>query len=247
MTLVEFVAPLKNRSRKDKVLACLYYRSRYEGVQSLTVEGIRKALKAARVRSVGKINVADVVAKSGEYVDSPGTESGKMLWELTDTGRSYVRQLLGLPDSEPELEHDAGTLIALVGKIADEYVKGYLQESVKCLQIGALRACIVFLWSGAIHTIQEELLNQYGAGLTTALRKHYPKARSVSQQAHFAYINDKTTLLAAESLGHVDKSERGVLADCLDLRNRCGHPGKYDPGPKRASSFIEDIVTVVFS
>jgi len=247
MTLVEFVAPLKKRSRKDKILACMYYRSRYEGIQALTVEGIRGALKAARVPSVSKINVADVVAKSGHYVDTAGTEDGKRLWQLTDSGKQYVRKLLGLPESEPELERDAGAILALVGKVASADVKDYLTEATKCMQVGALRACVVFVWSGAIRIIQEELLDKHSAGLTAALRRHHSKAKAVSRQEHFAYINDKTTLLAAEDLGLFDKNERGVLEECLKLRNRCGHPGKYKPGTKRVSGFIEDLISIVFS
>jgi hypothetical protein len=247
MTLIEFVEPLKKRSRKDKILACLYYRNRYEGIAALTVEGIRRALKAARVPSVSKINVADVVAKSGCYVDTTRTEDGKRLWILTESGEQYVRQLIGLPTPEPELEHDAGTILSLVSKIASSQVQDYLREAVKCMQVNALRACVVFLWSGAIRAIQEELLNKHAGALTAALRKHYPKAKAVSRQEHFAYINDKITLLAAEDLGAFDKNERCVLEECLTLRNRCGHPGKYRPGIKRVSSFIEDLVSVVFA
>lgn len=246
MTLVEFIAPLKKRSRKDKILAILYYRSRYEGVAALTVEGIRQALKAARVPSVAKINVADVVAKSGHYVDTPGTEDGKRLWQLTVSGEQYVRELLSLPESRPELERDAGTLLSLVTQITSCEVQDYLKEAITCLQMDALRACVVFLWSGAIRTIQETLLDKHAKVLTAALRKHHPKAKAVSRQEHFAYINDKTTLLAAEDLGLFDKNERGVLEECLTLRNRCGHPGRYKPGPKRVSSFVEDLVTVLF-
>ncbi len=73
MTLVEFIAPLKNPTSKERVLVVLYYKQRHEGREALTTEDIRLGLKAARVPRWSKVNVADVVAKSGHYVDSPGS------------------------------------------------------------------------------------------------------------------------------------------------------------------------------
>jgi hypothetical protein len=44
----------------------------------------------------------------------------------------------------------------------------------------------------------------------------------------------------------LDKAERNTLEDGLNLRNKCGHPNKYDPGIKKASSFIEDVTGIIF-
>ena len=38
-----------------------------------------------------------------------------------------------------------------------------------------------------------------------------------------------------------------LLAPVGYSRNRCGHPGKYKPGVKQVSSFIEDIISIVFA
>jgi hypothetical protein len=54
-------------------------------------------------------------------------------------------------------------------------------------------------------------------------------------------------LLAAKELGILDKPQKDTLEEALNLRNRCGHPGKYRPGIKKASSFIEDTISIVFS
>jgi len=246
MTLVEFIAPLGTRSRKDKILAILYYKSRYEDRYSLTIEDIRKALKAARMPGRTKINVADVLTKSGHYVDTPGTQDGKRLWQLTSSGEQHVRDLLGLPAAQPELEHGAGSLSAVAAAITSKDAREYIEEAITCLRVGALRASIVFVWSGAIRSIQEDLLAEHRGALTAALRKHDPKVRAVSRIDDFAYVKDAISLLAAQDLGLFDKSERGVLGECLSLRNRCGHPAKYRPGPSRVSSFIEDLVSIVF-
>lgn len=63
---------------------------------------------------------------------------------------------------------------------------------------------------------------------------------------HFAYIKDDITLQAAQDLGVLDKNEKDTLKEALGLRNRSGHPGKYRPGSKKVSSFIEDVVSILF-
>ncbi len=246
MTLVEFLAPVSKSSRRDQLLGLLYYCHRYKGMDALTVDDIRRELASARIVDHKKINVADVLAKSGHYVDSPGIADNRRLWKLTDSGTEFVRKLLGLPASDIEIEHDTGALSSVCAKIKDNHVREYVEESIKCLQINALRASVVFLWSGAIRTIQSKLVAGDVGKLQVAIIKHDPKARKVSRIDDFAYIKDKITLLAALEVGLIDKSEKDTLQEALDLRNRCGHPGKYMPGVKRTSSFIEDVVSIVF-
>lgn len=245
MTLVEFLATLAKTGHREKILAVLYYNLRTNNKDSLTIEQIRDELKRARVPKWAKINVADVLNKAGAFVDSPGLDGNRRLWRITPSGEKHIREQLQLP-AEPELEHDVSTLEALAKKVGDQDVREYIEESIKCLSVGALRAAVVFLWTGAIRTLQQEALASHAATLNAALTKHDPKARSVSKVEDFAYIKDATALLAFQELGMIDKGEKQTLGEALDLRNRCGHPTKYRPGPKKASSFIEDVVGIVF-
>jgi hypothetical protein len=247
VTLVEFVAPLANAPHRDKCLSILYFQHRYENVQSLTVDELRLSLQRARIPRWAKINVADVLAKAGSFVDSPGTKGDRRLWTLTKSGEQYVRSLLGLPQAEPEIEHDTSFLIDLASGITNVEVRAYIEESIKCLQVNALRASVVFLWTGAVRLLQESMLSIGPPKLNPAISKHDPKARHVSKLDDFAYIKDKVMLLAAQELGLLDKGQRETLEEALNLRNRCGHPTRYRPGTKKVSSFIEDITGIVFS
>lgn len=246
MTLVEFLAPLLKNPHKDKILAILYYNQRYKNIDSLTIEQIRAQLVNARVPKHSKINIADVLIKAGACVDALPVLNGKRPWKLTVTGDSYVRSLLNLSSAEPEIEHDVASLSDLSAKIKDPVVKDFISEAIKCLQISALRAGIVFLWSGVIRTIQQACLDKGHQKLNAALLKHDQKSRQVSTIEDFANVKDKITLLAARELGIFDKGEWQTLQESLDLRNRCGHPTKYKPGVKKASSFIEDVVGITW-
>ena len=247
MTLVEFVAPLSKKTHQDRILAVLYYRERYGEKASLTVDDIRQGLKSARSKGWAKVNVADVLSKSGPLADTGGLQGKRRLWNLTDSGREYVRKLLGLPKADVEVEHDVGTLEDLVAKVSDPDVRDYLEEALKCLRVGALRACTVFVWVAAVRTIQSSMIAKGTATVTAALQKHDPKARAVKSLDDFAYVKDATSLLVAKELGILDKNQKDTLTEALNLRNRCGHPGKYRPGVKKVSAFVEDVTSVVFA
>ena len=247
MTLAEFLAPLGSAHQREKCLAVLYYHLRYLATASLTVEVIRDELIRARIPKASKINVADVLNKSGALVDSLGLIDNRRLWQLTASGEKHIQEKLSLSVPEPEIEHDVTTLQALAAKISDPVVREYIQEAIKCLGVGALRAAIVFLWTGAIRTLQDGALAKHRANLNQAISKHDPKARPVAKLEDFAYIRDATALLAFQDLGILDKGQKGALGEALDLRNRCGHPTRYVPGIKKTSSFIEDVVGIVFA
>jgi hypothetical protein len=247
MTMAEFLSPLGGGSQRELCLAVLYYHHHYRHKLSLTTEEIRTELVRARVPRASKINVADVLNKSGALVDSPGASGNRRLWQLTTTGEAHIRTALSLPSAEPEIEHDVATLEALAAKIGDILVREYILEAIKCLSVGALRAAIVFLWTGAIRTLQEQAFTKHYANLNAAITKHDQKARAVNKLEDFAYVRDSTALLVFQELGILDKGEKATLGEALDLRNRCGHPTRYVPGVKKASSFIEDVIGVVFA
>jgi hypothetical protein len=82
--------------------------------------------------------------------------------------------------------------------------------------------------------------------LNAAVQKFDRKARTVNKVDDFAYLKDSTVLLVAKEVGEFDKNQKDILEECLNLRNKCGHPGKYAPRPFKVASFIEDLVTILF-
>jgi hypothetical protein len=244
MTLVEFLSPIAGN--RDRCLAVLYYKEHYEQKTSLTAEQVHSALILARTPNAKKVNVADVLSKSGDSVDSPGAVGKSRLWSLTKVGTAHVRTILKLPESEVEMEFEIGSLKMLAAKIDNEHSRDYIEEAVNCMMVGALRAAIVFIWTGAIRTLQEKCIAKGLREINAAVQVHDNKARQIKKLDDFAYIKDSVQLLAAEGVGVLDKGQRTTLSEALDLRNRCGHPTKYSPGIKKASSFLEDVSGILF-
>lgn len=246
LSIGEFLHPLRNSSQINKCLAALYYMHRYQETESLTSNDLKVALKKAGLRNMSKINVSDIMAKAAPYVESLGYRGNQILWGLTSSGDTRIRRFLDLPLAEPEIEHAVGSLEKVAGKIRDPIAREYIREAIRCYQANCLRATIVFVWSGAIHTIRENALSKGITKLNAALSKHDPRCRKVNKLEDFTYVKDKTLLLATQTLNIYDKSEKETLEDALKLRNRCGHPARYSPRTLRVSSFIEDVVGLVF-
>lgn len=243
MTILEFLNPIRTASRKEQVLAVLYYFKHFEDLPYLTVTEIRDGLKNARVPQWKTINISDTLARAVPYAYRAGPRS---VWEITATGEEYVHQLpLPFP-VRSGAQQATPTLDALIARQQDEQVKSYLEEARKCLGAQALRATVVFLWTGAARTLQEQALAKGTKPLNAALQKYDPKSRNVSQVDDFAWIKDKNLLLACGELGMLDKGERSTLEDALNLRNRCGHPTKYKPGTAKVNSYVEDVVGIVW-
>jgi hypothetical protein len=164
ITLVEFLAPVRSGAHRAKVLSALYFAHHQEHVDALAVEDLRLRLKQARIPNAAKLNVADVLAKAGAYVDAPTVNAkGVKEWRLTDTGERYVRELLDLPEAVPEIENKVASLTALAHRITEDVVRGYVEEAVLCLRVGALRAAVVFLWTAAIRRLQEDAFAAHSA------------------------------------------------------------------------------------
>src|ERR1700733_530965 len=157
MTLVEFLHPLIAKPWRDKTLAVLYFKLKFENVESLTAAQIQKALVLCRIPNARNANIPDVFAKSGAFVDSPGSEGQSRLWRITAAGKNHVRELMGLPETEPEIAYDIASLDALIAGLTNPIVKGFINEAATCLKVGALKASIVFVWAGAVRTLQEQV------------------------------------------------------------------------------------------
>lgn len=56
--------------------------------------------------------------------------------------------------------------------------------------------------------------------------------RSLHTADDFAYVKDRTALLALEELGIANKGQRTTLEEAIGLPDRSGRPTKYRPGVK---------------
>jgi hypothetical protein len=139
-----------------------------------------------------------------------------------------------------ELEH-------LLTKVKDKQERDYLLEGIKCFKASALRAGVIFLWSAAVYKIQKKCIAENLGFLNTELKKIYPKAKDIKVVEDFEYIKDEFLLDLACNIKVMDKTIKEELKNtCLDLRNRCSHPGNYKPKAQKIKAFVEDIIGMLY-
>ena len=241
MTLAEFLHPIRSSPKREQVVAALYFFKHHEGRSFASVDEIRKGLVKANIPRSRNANLSDVLARLIPLVDRMGAGH----WRITKTGEAHVKESLALADASPQVQEDVSLLSRLAQSVEDETVREYVEEAIRCLQIGARRAAVVFLWSGVVHDIRERVWAKGKSSIEEQLKRRNPKAK-FRRKDDFAYVKDVLLIELTGDLGIFEKSERKRLGEALDLRNDCGHPVKYRPGEKKVSSFIEDLLQVVF-
>lgn len=130
--------------------------------------------------------------------------------------------------------------------IEDKSEQEYLKEALTCMTVGSLRAGIIFAWNAGVLNLRKKCFYHGKISLNNAVLKFYPKSKEIKKIEDFAYVKDSTLLLVAQELGEIDKGEKDSLEDCLDLRNKCGHPSNYKPKSLKASSFMEELINIIF-
>jgi hypothetical protein len=249
MKLIEYLAPLAQASQQVRILVAMYYLGQTEGKTTFTVADIRAALVSARIAGLKSWNFTARLTSAGAYVHSSGVPSSRT-WELTDTGRDYVAGLVQpLPATKlsKAKQDDMTSLRGQVASIADPEARAFASEAVDCLEIGAHRAAIVFMWVAAVHELQERIwATSTRAAITAAAQSHNQRAKVSQKRDDLSEYNEDLLLQVAQDLAVIDKNQKIELKRALDLRNGSGHPNKLRPGEQKAKAHIEDIITMLF-
>jgi len=205
-SLSEVLKDTRCGNELTKILAILFFNKRYLEKYVMTVAEIRDCLRRSHVHNWRQINIASRLSElrhlrgfSGDghktirivtaLVDSPGCKGGFRLWHLTEAGERYSRALVEEDDDEELLDSfDTEALDSVVEEVSDPVVRSYVQEAITCLRNEALRAAIVFLWAGAIRTLQQKAFDKGITQLNQAISKHDVRAHPVNKLEDFSYI-----------------------------------------------------------
>ena len=214
-----------------------------------TTAEIRAALADARTSGLKNWNITARLGAAGHHVHSSGSGASRV-WELTDSGRAAVEAFAPpIPVGAPGVvkQSEVAALRAQVATINDVEARAFASEAVDCLEVGAHRAAIVFMWVAAVHEIQERIWSTSNpSAITAAAQSHNPRAKVCKKRDDLSEYNEELLLQVAQDLGVIDKNQKTELKKALDLRNGAGHPNKLRPGEHKAKAHIEEIITMLF-
>lgn len=149
--------------------------------------------------------------------------------------------------SGKDVDIDTRSIERMLFNVQNEDEREYLLEALECIKANVYRAAVIFTWTAAMINIHNKFMVRGESSINTAIQKHYPKAPRIKDVDDFTEIKDSVVLEASETLGIFDKNQKNTLVECLGLRNKCGHPGKYSPQPIKVAAFLEDLVQIVFT
>ena len=142
---------------------------------------------------------------------------------------------------------DTTDLEYLLILVKDEEERDYLEEGIKCFKSNALRAGVIFLWNASIYTIRKKCYGVRLREVNEELAKIVSKHKQIKIIEDFEYVKDSDLLDLACNLGVMDKFKKEELKNnCLNLRNKCGHPSNYKPKTQKIKAFVEDIIGMLY-
>lgn len=142
---------------------------------------------------------------------------------------------------------DTSTIQKMLVKVKNIDEKDLLLEALQCIEIGSYRAAVIFVWVATMKNIYDRCVVKNKKKLNAAIKKYYPNAKEVRNVDDFLFIKDKVIIEASADLKMFDKVEKSTLLECLNLRNKCAHPSKNKPKPSSVTSFMEELLGIIFT
>lgn len=157
---------------------------------------------------------------------------------------------------------EVGTFGSVSALSIAPYVEGlstdegeYLAEAQRCLDVNALRACIVLGWCATIARIHMKI-EEIGfgrfsqvtvemAGKTTGRFKFFNKKQSIQSRSELQTVFDTDLLWVLEYLELIDNNQHQRLRHCFEFRNNSAHPGLAPIKGANLYSFYSDISEIV--
>lgn len=129
-------------------------------------------------------------------------------------------------------------------------------EAFRCVNVECYRAAILLMWAVAASRIRLFVVKSMGwprfnaasQGVQASQAGHFRafnRPYTAATPAELALVPDAHILAVLLHESAIDSSEFAALRECLDRRNICGHPGRYNPGSFKVLSQADDVFNIV--
>jgi hypothetical protein len=136
----------------------------------------------------------------------------------------------------------------LIGRLSATAEQSFLDEAVKCYEVGAYRAAIILTWILTLDHLYEFILKHHLASFNIELAKvkdKRVKVSVVSTKDDFGDIPENKFIEISRAANILSNDVRKILDQKLGTRNSYAHPTTLTLTPVKASEFIQDLITNV--
>jgi hypothetical protein len=150
--------------------------------------------------------------------------------------------LLGQPSVQT-----SAALNRLEAEIPAGSKRDFLQETINCFSVNALRVAVVMCWNLAVHHLQDHILADASghAAFNAALARNTDsrvKVKAVNKPDDFTEMSEGKFLLFCREAKIITSAMFNKLEARLHERNSAAHPSGVKTTPKAAEAYIEDLV-----
>lgn len=197
-----------------------------------------------RARGAGcdmsKWNLSDILAKArGITIRFP---SG---YEVSEKGHARLEQL-GLSKLPPAAAKIAQDLRKHMTKIKNGTTRAFVEEAIKCHEVGLYRSAIVMSWLAAVGVLHEEVVSNHLAAFNAEAKRIDSKWKPATTADDLGKMKEADFLERIAGIKVIGKNVKAQLVNGLNLRNGCGHPNSLKVGQNVVAAHIEMLLLNVF-
>ena len=167
-------------------------------------------------------------------------------WVLTSRGVQRVAELVARYSSGP-VPTVVSNLRTHLSQIGDPDVQAFVEEAIRCLEVGAFRAAVVLSWVGAVALLHRYVVKNKLSDFNAEAQRRSPKWRPAKTPDDLARMKEFDLLQVLESISVIGKNVRQQLEQALQLRNACGHPSSLRISSNIVAAHIEGLLLNVYS
>ncbi len=173
---------------------------------------------------------------------------------LVHTGQGYRlerrerERIRSTFSNEPHKREADAALRSLVGQLSAIAEQSFLDEAVKCYDVGAYRATVLMTWNLTLHHLSEYVFRHQLASFNVELAKVKDKRVKVSTvitMDDFADIPENKFIEIMRAANIINNDVRKILDQKLGTRNSYAHPTTLSLSPVKASEFVQDLINNV--
>ena len=146
------------------------------------------------------------------------------------------------------LAKTSSSLRALEQTMPSGGAKGFLQETIDCLDAGAKRATVVMAWILAMDHLCSHIMSHNFVAFNGVLATNTDrrvKVKVITQRDDLADIKESKLIELCRSARIISTDVRKILDQKLAIRNSYAHPSGIEITDTKVIDFVEDLVTNV--
>jgi len=117
-------------------------------------------------------------------------------------------------------------------------VESYFMESIRCLELGCVRAGVVTAWCGFFEIFAVAMYRLHEADI----RSKRPRWRFSDLTELKESVAEAQILDVSKEVAFIKKARLRVLQGHLATRNQCAHPTLYQPSLNQGIGYVDEVI-----